>query len=310
MPENRSVFWRVLLFTVILAAAPFQTKAGEDVSPKTPVMRLAVQPCWSPKITYTLFSPLANFLSKETGLRVTLLIADNELHFHRLIPKADLVLQDSYSAYFHQRRGFTLEPVVVAVGEDGEPTERGAIIVRVDSPIESLQDLQGKTFIFGAPHNTRKFFATYITLKRHGIDPLKDLSGFALGNECSYNAMSVFLGEFDAGAVCADFLEESERFAFIKNLRVLAYTDPMPNWMITLKGDLTPKLRDKVTRALLLLKPGTARAERALFETGWKGFVPVKGDELSRIERLQESFSVPTWEELEKNNKIIRILEQ
>ncbi len=266
---------------------------------------LAVQPCWEPETTDVLFRPLVHYLADETGLNVKLMIADDEIHFHRLLRSADMAIQDSYSTLVHRQADLVFEPVAIAVSEDGSLTERGAVLVRADSPIKDIGDLKGRTFLFGAPHNAPKFFAAYITLMQHGVHPLKDLAAFALGNECSYNAMAVYLGEFDAGMVCADFVSLSHKFNFKTDLRVLAYTPAVPNWLFTLSNTLPFRLKVAVKKALTALNPGTGISKSTLRKICWKGFVPVRGDELEKIRRLQEEYKVPSWAEVEKSPKMM-----
>ncbi len=118
-----------------------------------------------------------------------------------------------------------LYPLAIVVSEEGEAEEKGSILVKADRDIKSINDLKGKTFLFGSAHNTPKFFAAYVTLKKSGIDPETDLESYDLGGECEKNAMSIFLGEYDAGVVCKDFVEGEEgkeKFNFQTDLKVIA----------------------------------------------------------------------------------------
>ncbi len=143
---------------------------------------LAVQPCWPPEKALVMFSPLANYLSLAINKPFKLVVYDNAAQFHRDISKADLVIQDAYSAYRH--KGFApFTPVAIAINKDGKTTDRGAIIVRKDSPFHKISDLRGRRFLFGSIHNTQKFFCVWILFKENGIDPLKDLSEIAPGGD-------------------------------------------------------------------------------------------------------------------------------
>jgi len=259
-----------------------------------PDLVLSVQPCWEPEKILLMYRPLANYLSKTTGFHVKLVISDNYKQFHQKLFKTDIALQDAYSTYTHIESGVMLLPVAIAVSKNGSTEERGAVIVRAESAIRDLHDLVGKSFIFGAIHNTPKFFSAWILLKKAGLDPPRDFPVMAIGGECSANAMAVFVGDYDAGAVCADFLEETSRQDLRMGLRVVAYTDPSPNWFFTIRKNLDPSIKAAIKKACLELRPDSELAEKVLMHSVWSGFVETKGDELEKIGTLAVKYQVPS----------------
>lgn len=259
------------------------------------VLKLGVQPCWSPSNSFTMFSPLVDYLSEETGLDIKLVVVETEKEFDETVKEVDFTLQDAFSVYIHDKKIAALYPLVIAVSEKGESEERGAIIVRADSDIKSISDLRGKTFLFGSAHNAPKFLAAFVTLKKSGVDPDNDLKSYDLGGDCSDNAMSVFLGEYDAGAVCRDFVDGKEgkkKFNFETDLRVVADTVPVPNWMLTASENVDKDTVEKVKKALLKISPESSLAQEVLEETEWGGFVRYS-DELNKTDELVEKYTVP-----------------
>ncbi|MEW5947971.1 MAG: phosphate/phosphite/phosphonate ABC transporter substrate-binding protein [Thermodesulfobacteriota bacterium] len=295
----------IFLFIGILTAGGCTTNeetvigkkaAPETVEDKREVLKLTVQPCWSPRDSFTMFTPLADYLSRETGLNIKLVVLETEKDFHEALDTAAFTLQDAFSIYVHNKKIALFDPLAIAVSGDGKTEERGVIIVRADSSIKGLSDLKGKTFLFGAPHNTPKFTGAYITLKEAGIDPGRDLKGHEFGGDCDDNAMSVFLGEYDAGAVCKDFVEGPEgkkRFNFKTDLRIVADTVPLPSWMLAASKDVDREVVEKVRNALLKIGPRSPLAEEVLKECEWSGFIAVTGKELSRIDNLVRKYSIP-----------------
>ncbi len=143
--------------------------------------RLGVQPCWTPEKALEIFTPLSEYLSQAFGVPVELVVYDNTVQFHQGLEKIDMILQDAYSAYLHSRRSFV--PVAIAENRAGETTDRGAIIVRKDSLFKILPDLRGKSFLFGAAHNTAKFYSVWILFEENGINPRMEFSEIAEGGD-------------------------------------------------------------------------------------------------------------------------------
>jgi len=141
--------------------------------------RIGIQPCWMPEKALEILSPLSEYLSKALGVPVELVVYDNASQFHQGLDKLDMIIQDAYSAYLHSMGSFV--PLVIAENRSGETTDRGAVIVRKNSPFKTLSDLRGRSFLFGAAHNTAKFFSVWILFEENGIDPARDLSEIAEG---------------------------------------------------------------------------------------------------------------------------------
>ncbi len=103
--------------------------------------------------------------------------------------------------------------------------------------------------------------------------------------------MAVAVGDYDAGAVCADFLEEKEHSRVVQKVRVLAYTDPAPGWLLMLRKDLPESVRKKVYTALTEIKAG--HYSKVLSSTPWSGFLKPDSSEIMEIGTLVRKYKVP-----------------
>lgn len=148
--------------------------------------------------------------------------------------------------------------VILKSHRDGSPNYYGAIIVRADSPIQTVADLKGKRFAFGDPLSTSgHIFARKLMLEA-GLNPERDLEKFIYAGSHDATILSVLNQKVDAGASYADDLDGKssawQRFLDPRDhtkIRVLAYTEPIPSDNICVSAefpeDLTQKLFETIT---------------------------------------------------------------
>lgn len=139
------------------------------------------------------------------------------------------------------------------------PYFNGVICVRRDSPIQSIADLKGKTFAFGAEQSTMGRYVAQLFLAQHGITAA-DLKSLAYLGRHDRVAAAVAAGQFDAGA-----LEETIFAKLAKEslpLRPLAsYRDLTKAW-VTRVG-LDPRLTTELRAALIAMRdPAALKALR------------------------------------------------
>ena len=304
---NREIIglFAVLLIGTLMISGCVTEEITEIEKPTIPepeategaVLKLAVQPSMCPEKAFAMFNPLTDYLSKETGLNIELTLLETEEEFHGQIDKFDFILQDSFSSYVHKTN---FDPLVIVVSKEGELEEMGAIIVRADSNITNMSDLKGKTFLFGDAHSAPKFLAPFATIKESGVDPDNDLEYYTFGGQCCDNAMSVYLGEYDAGVVCQGFVTGEKghgTFSFETDLRFIANTVPVPLWIMVASKNADKETVDKVKKALLELSPENPLAEEVLRNTEWGGFIEVTGNELMEVDELVQEYSIPLLED-------------
>lgn len=282
----------ICLFAVCLIG--FSAMNGFAAEKKETVFKMAVQPTTKPIVSLKRYQPLVDYLKEKTGLNIELAITANYGDFSDLQKdgKVDFVIQDAFSAYLINKH-IKLVPMANIISPEGETYDPGYIIVKADSDIEELNDLKGKKLLFGPKANAAKFLAPYIFLKKSGIDVENDLH-YAFGGMCPHNAMSVFLGEYDAGLVCGLYMaQKDKKFNFKNDLRILAKTeDRAPYWIFSAYGKTDGSVVNKIKRALLELNMKNPETAEVFSVCKWKGFTKYS-DEMNMINMLAEKYKVP-----------------
>lgn len=234
-------------------------------------LRMGVYPFVEATKAVAMFSPLARYLGEETGRTVELEISES---YAQHVERTGRDVYDlSYlgpSHYVRMTAGYGHKPILARLETKGASTYRGAVIVRRDSPLTSLGQLRGKRFAFGDRGSTMGYLVPRHMLWKAGVG-LDTLGGYDFLTNQEDVALSVLAGFYDAGAVRQQVYETYES----RGLRVLAWTDPLPEHLFTASSKLDEKTRQALTQALLSLAktPGGADVLKG-FQRSATGFLP------------------------------------
>ncbi len=208
--------------------------------------------------------PLGKMLSDELGIPVEVFVSTNfiglveamaneQVHIGFLNPFAYVIAKD---------RGDPVEVMFKSV-RHGNDSYRAQIFVRADSGINDVQGLKGKKFAFVDHASTSGYlFAAHYLLK-NGIDPEKDIEAIMAGSHDGA-VLSVYNGQTDGGASFEDArtLLKDDYPDVMDKVKVIAYTDPIPNDTISVASWLSDDLKKRIHDALPRL-PRRKRARRS-----------------------------------------------
>lgn len=245
---------RLAALVVCLVAAT-ATAAG----PRTKPLRLGVVNFYNPRLMYIKYQPLVDYLSRQTGQVWELALANSyqstvdELCAGRL----DVAYLGPFTyVRAHEQCGAV---PVVQLHSRGLPTFRASILVRNDSAVRSIPDLRGRAIGFGAPLSTSSHLVPRAMLESAGLRPGVDFT-------CRYfdhherAARAVLLGDVEACAV-RDLV--GDRFVQ-RGLRLLAQSEPVPNFPLVLAPGLRAKVRDDLIRVLVDVPARDAKVRAAI----------------------------------------------
>jgi phosphonate transport system substrate-binding protein len=282
---RRSVLAAAALLLTLLSPNPAaqETAGSNDPEPR----RFGVVSFYSPRMMYLKYQPLVDYLSEQTG-------RGWELHINTTYQQTvdDLCSGRLTAAYLgpltyvraHAACG--AEPVL-RLQTGGRNAFYSYILVREDSEARVLADLSGARFGFGSVLSTSSHLVPRAMLIEAGLDLGEDI-------ECSYlehhdrAARAVLLREVDACGV-RDIV--GDRFVG-RGLRILARSEPIPNFPIVSSPQAPAELRSRMVRALVelpKLDPAIAEAMLGWDEELARGFVPTDDAEYDGIRALAAS---------------------
>lgn len=220
------------------------------------ILRVSAIPDESPTELVRKFKPLGAYLEKELGMRVRWTPVNDYAAVVEALAgrKVDLAWLGGFTFVQARRRTGNAIPIVQRA-EDEKFTSR--FIVSVKSSARSLQDLKGKTFVFGSPSSTSGHLMPRYFLLKQGIDPDRDFSRIAFSGAHDATVAFVASGRAEGGVLNASVWERlvERGDANAREVRVIASTPPYYDYNWTVRGDLDPAVVEKLTSAFLNLNP-------------------------------------------------------
>ncbi|MBI4916403.1 MAG: phosphate/phosphite/phosphonate ABC transporter substrate-binding protein [Acidobacteria bacterium] len=243
-------------------------------SPVEEPLRLGVVSFYNPRLMYLKYQPLVDYLTQRTGRRWELTISGSyDATVADLCSGRLAVAYLGPFTYVRAQRACGATPVV-QLQTHGQPTYRAQILVRADSPISSIAELRGRSFGFGAPLSTSSHVVPRGMLEAAGLRAGTDVRCRYYGHH-ERAARAVLLGEVDACGV-RDIV--GTKFAG-RGLRLLAVSDPIPNFPLVVGPTASVGLRRDLVR-VLVEEPAVDPAARRTV-AGWD-------------EELAGGFALPT----------------
>jgi len=244
-----------VLFVALLAGCERRPPAG-------PTLRIGYMNCNSAEETLQRFAPLTRYLAERLGVPLEAVPVDTQELETRFAAGEFTFTHTNSLLYIILKHEHELQLLAAERrGQFGSRTA-GAIVVRRDSPIGSLQELRGKRMIFGPQMAPTGYMAQYDLLLRAGLDPERDL-GFSTIPQGSFKheklIYGVYLGAFDAAAAPVLDLETMTREGKIaaEDFRILAQSEIIPYCTFGAAKTADPALVEKFRQALLDLTPDT-----------------------------------------------------
>ncbi len=251
MRKTGGLFLWVMLVT-LLACAP----AAEESNKK--VLRLGFVPFETGEELLKDIQPLLNVIEKGMGMEVRPTVAADYTGVIEALKNKQLDAAFLSPASYVLAQQEANVRIIVKSQRGGSAYYYGAIIVRTDSPIKSVKDLKGKTFSFGDPISTTGHIFARKMMLEVGINPDSDLDKVVYSGSHDATILAVLNKKVDGGATYADdnkgqssawsrFLSPKDQ----KQIRVLAYTEPIPSDSICVSQDYPQELMDRLQKTIL-----------------------------------------------------------
>ncbi len=272
MPLNIAKYSLIICLSIVLVAMDAIVRADET-------LHMGVFPRRNASVTLKMFTPLADYLSKQLGRKVIVETTRTFPQFWEnvLARKYDIVHYNQLH-YILSHKGVGYD--VIAKNEElGQSTLAPAIIVRKDSGIHSLADLQGKKIAFGGGKLAMiAYVGNKLLLMEHGLLDKDYQSIFAINPPNA--TFSVYYNKADAAAVGDVAMEVKivKQRIDTGKLTILATGKKQPHLPWAVKAVMPPGLKNDIQRLMVGLSD-TPEGKVILRQAGLSNLLPATDTE-------------------------------
>jgi len=255
------------------------------------VLRVSAIPDEAPSELQRKFKPLGEYLKAKTGMDVQFTpVTDYAAVVEGLAArKIDLAWLGGFT--FVQAKLRTEGQVVPIVQRAEDEKFTSKFIVPLDSPIKTVADIKGHTFVFGAPSSTSGSLMPRYFLQQQGIVPERDFKTVAFSGAHDATVAFVASGRAEAGVLNSSVMDKlvEARNPNAEKVRVLATTPTFYDYNWTVRPGMDPALQKKLTDAFLALDPAKPADKEILDLQRASRFIPTKASNYDGIEAAGKS---------------------
>ena len=277
-----SIKGKILLFILIILH-PFCLTAEENKQ----VIKFGHAYGENSAVIFKKYATLIHLLSKELDREIVFILTNTyeEMQEGYLSNEIDMGIINAYS-FINIMGTPNLVPIAARV-KAHKKNYRSLFIVRKNSDIRSVKDLENKSFAFGDPYSTSSFLVPMHQLHEAGISPETYFSKILVIPKQDSIIFSVLNRTVDGGAVASFILNEQD--AELKDkFRVIYRSSPFPLGPFVVNTSIGQEIIEK-TKNFLLNLDKTEEGRFALSEADLDPFAEVKKSDYDWLREIAET---------------------
>ncbi len=249
------------------------------------VLRVSAIPDEAPTELQRKFKPLGDYLEKKLGMKVEFTpVTDYAASVEGLVNnKLDMVWFGGFT--FIQAKNRSHNQVIPLVQRE-EDEKFKSVFITTKADINTLADLKGKTFTFGSESSTSGHLMPRSYLLAAKVNPDTDMKRIAFSGAHDATVAAVAGGKVDAGALNISVWEKllAQGKVDTRLVRVFYTTPGYFDYNWTVRTDMNPVLRKKLSDAFLALDKANPQDKEILDLQRASRFIPTKAENYNNIE--------------------------
>ena len=248
-------------------------------------LRISAIPDENPQEMLRIYSPFAEYLTKEVGIPVKFTpVVDYAATVEGLAAnRLEMVWYGGLTSVQAARQAKGARRIIMRK-EDAD--FKSHFITRKDTGIKELKDLKAKTFSFGSVSSTSGHLMPRYFLLKNGLNPEKDFSKFSFSGAHDATAAWVESSRVDAGALnflVWDKLVETKKVDTEK-VSIFWTTPPYVDYVWSVRAGIDKATVDKIVKAFLKLDYNKPDDKKLLDLHRTKGYIVAKDEDWKGIE--------------------------
>jgi len=237
---------KIILFILISICFSSRPTCAES-------QKLSMLPRYFPERLTAMTTPLAAYLSKETGIFFEPMLTDNFDSYEAKLLKGHIAIgYENPMIYVNVSNSH--EVIATAAKGEGGNKFRGIIITRPDSDISNISALKGKNIMIVSKTSAGGFLSQKLSLREHGLDVENDcVLSVAADNRQENVIISVSIGDVDAGFIRESALHKADQYIMPSSVKSITETAWLPNWALSVNKSMPQQLKDTIQQAILKL---------------------------------------------------------
>lgn len=246
-----------------LLAAPAPADAWQDQYPK---LRFGVLSVESQGAALTRYEGFKQHIEEKLGVELELFLASEYAGVIQAMASGQLEMAhfgaSSYAAAYMETNG-GVEPLVVATEMNGDLGYNSVLIVRADSPYQSLDDLKGKTFAWADPNSSSGYLFPLVSFRAQGLEPEQHFGRVVFSGGHEQSVIGLMDGSYDAIVTWTsdpeNHIRGGIRMMIDRNVvqkddfRVIWISDLIPNPPVAILSDLPEEMKADLRELFLKL---------------------------------------------------------
>jgi phosphonate transport system substrate-binding protein len=261
-----------------LAALPPAFAADANTCPNGGTIRFGVEPYDTSARLVPIYGHIGELIGQKMGCKVQVFVTTNYNAEIEAMRNGKLEIGEFGPLGYVLAHQVAKAQAVAAFGnKQGQPDSYWASIVTYPgSGIKTVAEIKGHSFAFSDPASTSGHLFPAYGLRKAGIDPDKDIRAIYAGSHTS-SFEALYNHKVDAGELNSEQLESAtQRGEYHDGLFVFLWkSNPIPTDPITVRGDLPPAFKARLTAVLQNLDLSVLpEADRKIMGLSGMRFVP------------------------------------
>jgi len=227
-----------------------------------------------PEKIYAKGKVIQKYLEENLGIEVKIIVLRNYDSLIDLLKIGQVEIVWAAPLIYRNIKNEINYSLLLKLLERNSPFYEGAVIVRTDSGIKNLKQLEGKTMAFVDENSASGFYLQNRLINDMGASSLKFFSKFEFVGSHDRALQLVYDKKFDAAAVGIQLMHFAPGMSS-KEINIIAQTPRIPNAPILVNNNIDAETRGRIGELLLhpeKFKGGTEFIKQLSAFDGFTGF--------------------------------------